>query len=193
MPGARGPHPNRVDEATEKAILEHCLAYPTHGPLHVAQQLTLKGVQVSSGGIRGVWSRHSLMTRHQRLLRLEGAVKERKVEITEEQMRLLERFSPEFRDRHIETHATRATWALNSAEYRFRFVLLIVISFVSVRLSTLSHCPNIGDHLCCLMYWRTMEAVRLRGIWFRGKRRCRRRDQCSKWRDTPSYLDKKIF
>ncbi len=106
IPGARGPHPNRVDEATEKAILEHCLAHPTHGPLRVAQELTLKGVQVSSGGVRGVWSRHSIMTRHQRLLRLEGAVKERKVEITEEQVRLLERFSPEFRDRHIETRHT---------------------------------------------------------------------------------------
>ncbi len=46
------------------------------------------------------------MSRHQRLLRLEGVVRERKVEITDEQVRLLERFSPEFRDRHIETRHT---------------------------------------------------------------------------------------
>lgn len=106
LPGAKGPHPNRVDEATEKTILEHSLKYPTQGPLRVSQELALRGVQVSSGGVRGVWSRHDLMTRHQRLLRLEGAVRERKVEVTDEQVRLLERFSPEFRDRHIETRHT---------------------------------------------------------------------------------------
>ena len=106
LPGAKGPHPNRVDEATEKAILEHSLSHPTHGPLRVSQELALKGIQVSSGGVRGVWSRHDLMTRHKRLLRLEGAVRERKVELTDEQVRLLERFSPEFRDRHIVTNYT---------------------------------------------------------------------------------------
>lgn len=106
LPGAKGAHPNRVDEATEKAILEHSLSHPTHGPLRVSQELALKGIQVSSGGVRGVWSRHDLMTRHKRLLRLEGAVRERKVELTDEQVRLLERFSPEFRDRHIVTNYT---------------------------------------------------------------------------------------
>ncbi|MEN8136761.1 MAG: hypothetical protein ABFS18_14700, partial [Thermodesulfobacteriota bacterium] len=43
--------------------------------------------------------------------------------------------------------ASKATFALNSAEYRFRFILLMVISLVSVRLPTLTHCPNFGDHL----------------------------------------------
>jgi len=106
MPGARGPHPNRVDEAVEAAILEHCLRYPTHGPLRVAQELTLKGVQVSSGGVRGVWSRHNLLTKQERLLRLERSVKEQPFELSDDQVRLLERFSPEFRERHIETRHT---------------------------------------------------------------------------------------
>ena len=54
IPGARGPHPNRVPEATENAILEHSLNCPTHGALRVAQELALKGIHVSSGGVRGV-------------------------------------------------------------------------------------------------------------------------------------------
>ena len=33
LPGARGPHPNRVDEAVEAAILDNSLSQPTHGPL----------------------------------------------------------------------------------------------------------------------------------------------------------------
>ena len=62
LPGARGPHPNRVSEEVEAAILAHSLDHPTHGALRVAQELSLQGVQVSSGGVRGVWSRHKLLT-----------------------------------------------------------------------------------------------------------------------------------
>jgi len=103
LPGPKGPHPNRVDEEVEKAILDYSLQYPTHGPLRVAQQLVLQGVQVSSGGVRGVWSRHNLLSRHERLLRLESSVREQSFELSSEQVILLERFSPEFRERHIET------------------------------------------------------------------------------------------
>lgn len=103
LPGPKGPHPNRVDEAVEKAILDHSLQQPSHGPLRVSQMLALQGIQVSSGGVRGVWSRHSLLTRHERLLRLERSVREQSLELSEDQIRLLERFSPEFRERCIET------------------------------------------------------------------------------------------
>jgi len=106
LPGPRGPHPNRVEPQVEEAILEYCLRNPTHGPLRVAQQLVLAGVQVSSGGVRGVWSRHGMLTRHERLLRLEASVRERQIELSDDQVRALERFSPEFRDRHIETRHT---------------------------------------------------------------------------------------
>jgi hypothetical protein len=36
LPGARNPHPNRVREDVEKAILDHCLEAPTQGPQRVA-------------------------------------------------------------------------------------------------------------------------------------------------------------
>ncbi len=106
LPGARGPHPNRVSEEVEAATLAHALDHPTHGALRVAQELSLKGVQVSSGGVRGVWSRHNLLTKQERLLRLEKTTAERRIELSDEQVRLLERFSPEFRERHIETRHT---------------------------------------------------------------------------------------
>lgn len=106
LPGARGPHPNRVAPEVEQAILDHCLDHPGHGALRLAQELMLKGVQVSSGGVRGVWSRHNLLTKQERLLRLEQATAQRKIELSDEQIRLLERFSPEFRERHIEARHT---------------------------------------------------------------------------------------
>ena len=46
------------------------------------------------------------MTRHERLLRLEKTTAERRLELSEEQTRLLERFSPEFRERHIQAPHT---------------------------------------------------------------------------------------
>lgn len=106
LPGARNPHPNRLDDSTEKAILEYSLEFPTHGPLRVAQNLNLKGIQVSSTGVRGVWARHNLLTRHLRLLRLEKHAQKKTQTLTEDQVRLLERFSPEFRERHIKTRFT---------------------------------------------------------------------------------------
>lgn len=106
LPGAKGPHPNRVSAEINQAILDHALQHPSHGPLRVAHELTLKGIQVSSGRVRGVWSRHDLLTRHHWLLRLEKHVSGKKIDLTDEQTRLLERFSPEFREGHIETHHT---------------------------------------------------------------------------------------
>lgn len=58
LPGPRGPHPNCVSEEIEAAILEHSLAFPNHGPVRVAQELVLRGSQVSSTGVRGVWGRN---------------------------------------------------------------------------------------------------------------------------------------
>ena len=53
------------------------------------------------GGIR-----NGLKTRHERLLRLEKTVRESDFELTEEQILALERFDPEYRERHIEVKKT---------------------------------------------------------------------------------------
>lgn len=102
LPGAKRPHPNRVAEEVEKSILNYCLENPSHGCLRVAQQLNLQGIHVSSGGVRGVWIRHKLQNRHQRIMRMEKHYLEKKITLNDGQIRLLERFSPEFRERHIQ-------------------------------------------------------------------------------------------
>jgi transposase InsO family protein len=106
LPGCKGRHPNRLSEEIEQAILDYTLEQPTYGCLRVSQELALRGVLVSAKGVRGVWLRNNLTTKHQRLLRLEEVVKERKIELTEDQIDALEKFDPEFRERHIETHHT---------------------------------------------------------------------------------------
>ena len=114
LPGTRGAHPNRVPKEIEDAVLAYALDHPCHGALRVEQALRMRGLQVSSGGVRGVWMRHKLLTKHERLLRLEKTTAERKIELSEEQVRLLERFSPEFRERHIEAPHTGALVAVDT-------------------------------------------------------------------------------
>ena len=58
--------------------------------------------------------RHGLLTRHDRLLRLEKATAERRLELSDEQIQLLERFSPEFRERHIEAPHTGSLVAVDT-------------------------------------------------------------------------------
>ncbi len=74
------------------------------GPAEATQQVALEGVQVSSGDFRGVWSRHNLTTKHERLLNLEQTVAKRRIKLSDEQTRLLQKFSLEYRERHIETY-----------------------------------------------------------------------------------------
>ena len=114
LPGARGPHPNRVSDEIEKIILDYSLDHPTEGCLRVAQQLALRDVRVSSGGVRGVWQRHNLLTKHDRLLRFEQHARKRSIKLTDKQIRLLERFNPEFRERHIEAPHSGALVAVDT-------------------------------------------------------------------------------
>jgi transposase InsO family protein len=100
--GPKNPHPNRVPAEVEKRILDYSMEFPTHGHIRVANQLRLDGVVVSGSGVRGVWLRHDLETRHKRLMRLEKAARETTFVLTAEQVALLERYSPEFRSRHVE-------------------------------------------------------------------------------------------
>ena len=101
--GPRGPHPNRVAPEVEEKILEYSLICPTHGAQRVANELRMKNVNVSPSGVRGVWLRHDLGTRHKRLLRLEKQSQEDTIILTDEQIALLERHSVDFRCRHIES------------------------------------------------------------------------------------------
>lgn len=106
LPGAKNGHPNKLPEETEKAVLKLSIEFPTHGCLRIADELNLKGIQISSTAVRNVWSRNNMLSKHDRLLRLEESVRKEKMVLTDEQVRALERFSPEFRDRHIEVNYT---------------------------------------------------------------------------------------
>lgn len=101
--GPRNPHPNRVAPEIEERILQFALDFPTAGAARVANELRLEGVDVSPTGVRGVWLRHDLETRTKRLLRLEREAQQETFVLTEQQIALLERYSADFRCRHVES------------------------------------------------------------------------------------------
>lgn len=103
--GPRGPHPNRVPPEVEEKILEMALSEPTRGAQYIANQLRLQGTEVSPSGVRGVWLRHELETRHKRLLRLERQAQDTTFVLSQAQIELLERHSVDFRCRHVESTA----------------------------------------------------------------------------------------
>ena len=61
-----------------------------------------------------MWQRHYLLSKHDRLLRLDKTLREQTIELNDEQIRLLERFSLEFRERQIEVYYTGELVAVNT-------------------------------------------------------------------------------
>src|SRR5438067_6316069 len=100
--GPRGPHPNRVAPGSRPRSSTMRSLIRRGGQQRVANELRLKGHEISPGGVRSVWLRHELETRHKRLLRLETVSQSETIVLSEEQKRLLERHSVDFRCRHIE-------------------------------------------------------------------------------------------
>jgi transposase InsO family protein len=87
----------------KKELAKMNLTDPAGGdPQRVANQLRLDNVNVSAGGVRGVWLRHDIETRHKRLMRLERHAREKTFVLSDAQIRLLEQHSSDFRSRHVE-------------------------------------------------------------------------------------------
>lgn len=88
----RKPNPrNRVEEATEAAIVSFALEQPAFGQVRVSNELRKRGVFVSPSGVRSVWLRQNLESFKKRLAALERHVGETGAVLTEAQIQALER------------------------------------------------------------------------------------------------------
>ncbi|MGS1063562.1 IS481-like element IS1419 family transposase [Burkholderia glumae] len=88
----RKPNPkNRVDEATEIAVLAYAIEQPAHGQVRVSNELRRRGIFVSASGVRSIWLRHALSSFKLRLVALEKQVAEKGIVLSEDQVAALER------------------------------------------------------------------------------------------------------
>ena len=82
---------NRVDEATEKAVMEYAVAQPAHGQHRTSNELRKQGIFVSGSGVRSIWLRHNLENFKKRLKALEAKVAKDGIILTEAQVAALEK------------------------------------------------------------------------------------------------------
>jgi len=79
-----------VPSVVEQALLDYSLEFPTHGQTRAANELKKKGIEISAGGVRSVWLRHTLHIKSLRLKRLEKWAADTAHILTESQVEALE-------------------------------------------------------------------------------------------------------
>jgi transposase len=82
---------NRVDEATESAVVAYAVEQPAHGQVRASNELRKKGVFISPSGIRSVWLRNQLSCFKDRLRALEEKMAKENMILTESQVQALEK------------------------------------------------------------------------------------------------------
>ncbi len=82
---------NRVDQATEDAVIKSATDFPAYGQARTSNELRKLGVFVSPSGVRSIWLRHDLANFKKRLKALEAKVAEDGMILTEAQVQALEK------------------------------------------------------------------------------------------------------
>jgi hypothetical protein len=112
---------NRISPEIEQKILDYCLEFPTHGQMRVSNELNKKGIQISDGGVRGVWSRHDLLRKKERLKRLERYSAETGKILTEAQVAALENAKEE-KEAHGEIETFHPGFLLGQDTYYVGYI-----------------------------------------------------------------------
>jgi transposase InsO family protein len=95
--------PNETPADVKEKVIALSLKHPAWGQVRLSDQLRLEGIFVSPGTVRNIWIKEDLVTRYKRLLRLEEEKNGRDIDLTEEQIRFLEKANPCFRERKVES------------------------------------------------------------------------------------------
>jgi transposase InsO family protein len=95
--------PHETPPEIKEQILSLSIAHPAWGQVHVSDQLRLEGISVSPSTVRNLWLKEGLETRYKRILRLEEQTHGTDIALTAEQIKLLEKANPCFRERHVES------------------------------------------------------------------------------------------
>ncbi len=82
---------NRVDEATEQAVIKHAIEFPAHGQHRASNELRKNGLFISGSGVRSIWLRNKLSNFKDRLKALEIKVANEGIVLSDNQIAALER------------------------------------------------------------------------------------------------------
>lgn len=82
---------NRVADHIEQAVIELAVENPALGQARASNELSKRGILISSSGVRSVWLRHDLETFKKRLKALEAKSAQEGLLLTETQLQALEK------------------------------------------------------------------------------------------------------
>ena len=82
---------NRVDEATEQAVIASAIDQPAFGQHRTSNELRKQGIFVSGSGVRSIWVRHDLENFKKRLKALEAKVAQEGIILNDAQVAALEK------------------------------------------------------------------------------------------------------
>jgi transposase InsO family protein len=96
--------PNATPHQIKERILAVSMEHPAWGKTRITDQLKQEGILLSSTTVRNVLLREGLETKYKRILRLEETRWGTDTDLTEEQVRFIEKTNPCFRERKVESY-----------------------------------------------------------------------------------------
>ena len=103
LPPIHKSHPMTTSEKDVKKIIDCSLKHPAWGCTRISNYLKLQSVSVSSPTVQKILIKHGMGSRYERLLKLEEKAHGKKITLTPEQVKAIEKTNPCFRERHVES------------------------------------------------------------------------------------------
>lgn len=103
LPPIHKSHPQTTPPEVVEQVLALSLEHPAWGCVRLSDFLQLQGISLSSPTVQNILIKHEMGSRYERLLKLEERAASEPIELTAEQIRLIERANPCFRERHVES------------------------------------------------------------------------------------------
>ena len=103
LPPVHRTHPMTTPPEVVEKVVAMSGVNPAWGCTRLSDHLALAGVAISSPTVQKILIEHGMGTRYERLLKLEERLAAEPIELSAEQIRLIEKANPCFRERHVES------------------------------------------------------------------------------------------
>ncbi len=105
LPPVHKTHPQATPQPVVERIVALSLEHPAWGCVRLSAMLKLEGISVSSPTVQNILIKHGMGSKFDRLLKLEERASSEPIELSAEQVALIERTNPAFAERHVESSA----------------------------------------------------------------------------------------
>lgn len=103
LPPIHKTHPQTTPPHIVEKILALSLENPGWGCVRLSDMLKLQGISVSSPTIQNILIKHGMGSKYERLLKLEEKALQEPIQLTPQQVAMIEKANPCFRERHVES------------------------------------------------------------------------------------------